>query len=190
MEDEDEYIPNPPKKLVKNLIREVGKGNMVLDVGCGNGYYTKMFVDGNTVYGMDLDDHKIPNISFIEGDAEDSTNYPKTKFDVVLCISVIEHCKKPQKILKNIHDVLKDDGKLVLITPNYGYWFNRLKFIFGKPIQKYNDPHIRLFVHKELKKLVVSTGFRIKEIKSNLGLLGKIYPPLFSGDFMYILKKL
>jgi 2-polyprenyl-3-methyl-5-hydroxy-6-metoxy-1,4-benzoquinol methylase len=43
-----------------------------------------------------------------------SLNYPQASFDLLYCISVLEHCKHPGDILKGFSHVLKPGGRLIL----------------------------------------------------------------------------
>ena len=40
--------------LRQKLVEILGEGNTVLDVGCGEGYYTSLFAEKNTVCGIDI----------------------------------------------------------------------------------------------------------------------------------------
>ncbi|NQU60338.1 MAG: ATP-binding cassette domain-containing protein [Rhodospirillales bacterium] len=54
-------------------------------------------------------------------------------FDVVLCMSVIEHVPDtPKNLLETLTRVLKPGGRLIMDTPNLAYVSNRLKMLRGE----------------------------------------------------------
>ena len=40
--------------LRENIAKVLGSNNLVLDSGCGEGYYTSHFAENNTVFGIDI----------------------------------------------------------------------------------------------------------------------------------------
>ena len=44
---------------------------------------------------------------------------------------VIEHLYNPDLIISECHRVLKNGGRLIITTPNFASWFNRMLMLFG-----------------------------------------------------------
>ena len=98
----------------------------VLDIGCGNGFYTNLMSDlGVKDYtGLDITDVLFPDLSknypqykFIKRDI--SFDKMEGNFDIILFIDVIEHIVKDSKLtmaMNNVKDCLTDDG-VVLLAP-------------------------------------------------------------------------
>jgi len=93
----------------------------ILDIGCGNYNRGTIGITDEKVKGIEhLDKYVGTGISeniqvkHIEKELPFKSNH----FDVVKIIHCIEHLKHPYEILKEIKRVLKDHGKLLLITPN------------------------------------------------------------------------
>jgi SAM-dependent methyltransferase len=90
----------------------------VLDVGCGKKPYRKLF-RVNEYIGMDIEnpghDHSNEDIDIYY----DGKTFPfiAEKFDAVITSEVFEHVFDPDLFLREIHRVLKTEGKLLLTVP-------------------------------------------------------------------------
>lgn len=106
--------------------RLVDKDGLVMDFGCGHGYfcyYLSYKSNKRRIIGIDIDDEKIKvakrcnnnkdNIVFITGDINDARLHD---VDTVVVIDVLyqlpDHEKK--NVIKNIYDSLKEGGKIIL----------------------------------------------------------------------------
>ncbi|MCG8398127.1 class I SAM-dependent methyltransferase [Bacillus atrophaeus] len=104
----------------------------VLDMACGSGFGThflakkaKHLVD--QVVGIDVDPKAIqyakgiyyhPKAVYQQQDAADPL-LPQIlgQFDLILSFETIEHIENEQQFMKNIYDMLKPGGQLILSTP-------------------------------------------------------------------------
>lgn len=89
--------------------------------------------------------------------------FPDQCFEQVLCSEVIEHIKLDDKPFAEMARVLKDGGRLVLGTPDYGRlsWviMERLYGFFAP--SAYADEHITHYTHDSLVRLMTARGFRL-----------------------------
>lgn len=91
----------------------------VLDIGCGTGDLTKMIADsGADVMGIDNSAAmiaqarcKFPDITFVEANAV--TYQTKTPFDAVFSNATIHWIKESDKLLVNILNLLRPDGRFI-----------------------------------------------------------------------------
>lgn len=146
------------------------KGEKILDLGCGIGYYTREIIKkGSKVTSVEYSEqylkqaknlNKKNNSLFIVASA---TNLPfkSDSFDKVLFTEVIEHIPEYEKAIKEVRRVLKNEGVAVVTTPfkyspmNIGYYLKRF-------IRKYGfNEHVHEFTRGELEKLL-SKYFSIK----------------------------
>jgi len=88
---------------------------VVLDVGsCDvNGTYRTIVPPGWRYVGTDIAagpnvDHVMPN--------EDTIGFEPDGFDVIICGQVLEHCKRPWRLVPEMFRVLQPGGLAVLIT--------------------------------------------------------------------------
>jgi len=115
------------------LAATYAKGRRVLDVGGGVGYGSFLmskfaeevvFVDYSQA-AVDFVKGKwcpnTPNLKALKGYATGVGLQPKS-FDVITFMDVVEHVEEPEALLKEIAGLLKDDGVLIVTTPEEDYY--------------------------------------------------------------------
>ncbi|MGQ0645404.1 MAG: class I SAM-dependent methyltransferase [Elusimicrobiota bacterium] len=98
----------------------------VLDVGCGAGNLLER-LDAGRLAGLDLSDTLLekarqrlsgrPEAQILKGDAE-TLPFPDAGFDRVVCSETLEHVRRPEAVLKEIHRVAKPGARVVITVPN------------------------------------------------------------------------
>jgi len=98
----------------------------VVDFGCGAGYGAQLLAEvARTVTAYDPDEETIEhirqtiqghNLSFTS-QLEDLTQHSRS-VDLAVCFEVLEHVIDPDSILSPVAELIKDDGLLLLSTPN------------------------------------------------------------------------
>jgi ubiquinone/menaquinone biosynthesis C-methylase UbiE len=112
----------------RNILKEVGikPGFRVLDYGCGPGSYTfplaELVGESGQIYALDIhplairrvkdmaSKKRLANVQTILSDCQ--TGLPDNSLDVVLLYDIFHHLSDPNKILKELHRVLKPSGVL------------------------------------------------------------------------------
>lgn len=154
-----------------NTLRWLGelKGKTVLDAGCGVGAFSEPLVANNTVYGVDF---SVKSLEFAAGRglitmSEDLTALPfeKGKFDVVLCIGVIQLIEQYVSVIKELARVTKPGGTLLIETLNRGSIQRKLLKLFER-----SNKFDRMYAMDELKDVFIQHGFEQVEFM-------KIYHP-------------
>ena len=104
----------------------------VLDVGCGDGQLTARLTPAKTVVGIDpIISKKMPNrksLIFREASGLELPFPPET-FDRVLLSSVIQMIPEADKLLLEVHRVLKSQGKVVISYPT---GLRYIKYLFKR----------------------------------------------------------
>lgn len=160
------------QKLIKPSYR-------LLNVGCGKGDYNYYLQDKfEEVVGIDVNKYdisiakKLTRNKKIKYFVMNATNlkFKDNYFDTVICIDVLEHVKDRDRLLEEVHRVLKKDGQLILSVPNYDFPItydpiNKILSIFNKklPIGAYAFGHIKLPKVDELENKLRSKGFKINK---------------------------
>lgn len=135
------------------------------------------------------------------------------KFNKVIALDIIEHLNEPESAVARINNIMKNDGILFASTANIAYIVMRMVLLIGwfhygsRGIL--DNTHHRLFTVNSFKKLLKMNGFEIKKIVgfgppiadqiSGKGIFGmldsvtaflaKLYPSLFSFNFLVIARK-
>lgn len=106
-------------------IKKTKQNLKVLDVGCGLGYLTYALKRENyDVYGIDISKEAIVKAKEHFGDyfiCQDIYQYAKENkkgFDAIILTELIEHLENPIEFLKTSLNLLNENGKIILTTPN------------------------------------------------------------------------
>lgn len=89
----------------------------------------------------------------------------ENKFDTVICSNVLEHICDHERALKNIREILKPGGRLVLLVPCNPTIFSGLDEELG---------HYRRYTREELNRVLEVAGFNVHSMISHnlVGALG------------------
>ncbi|MDR3706038.1 MAG: class I SAM-dependent methyltransferase [Paludibacteraceae bacterium] len=144
----DNYVLSRCKSVYHYAATQIqGK---VLEIGTGTGYGVDIIAPRVTEFWT-LDKYPTENkslnhehVNYIQQKVPPLLNIPSNYFDYVVCFQVIEHIKPDEFFLQEINRVLKNDGKLILTTPNIDKTLVR------------NPWHVREYQVDELKKLMMS----------------------------------
>lgn len=119
------------KKICRECHPFVKKGAKILDIGCGNGVFTKIFQDffQADIIGIDLQDRRVVDIPFKLVNGE-SLPFAENQFDVVFMIYLLHHTDDPIKILKEARRVSRD--KIIIYEDLRESFIDHLSFLFHK----------------------------------------------------------
>ena len=163
-----------------HVVRMVGNGKRVLEIGCGPGSITKILAQQNgcVMTGMELDPAAIKKVTpycvrVIQADLN-SSDWPNLlqaseKFDVVVAADVLEHLYDPWNTLRRMAPLINPDGYLVISLPHVGHAAVMSCLINGD--FEYRDwglldrTHIRFFGLKNIEALFAQAGLKIVEAK-------------------------
>ncbi len=96
----------------------------ILDLGCGNGWFTERLAEFGRATGTDLSlksmaeaKTRFPRATFIGGDLFE-VSLPEAHYDVVVSQQVIAHVMDQPRYVERAASLLKPKGYLILSTPN------------------------------------------------------------------------
>ncbi len=105
----------------------------ILDVGCGHGdFMAPVYSRAGEVFGIDADERALAINKVIKNKVVgrvESLPFQDNFFDLVVNAWVLEHLENPVPAFKEIYRVLKQNGKVIFLTPNtrnYNVWLIRL----------------------------------------------------------------
>jgi len=162
------------KYILPKIIELLPKNNTdlkVLDIGCGNGFTAYRLARlGFDVTGIDASEDGIriaqkeyTGVRFEVASIYDDISSVVNNVDVVITSEVIEHLFLPGLLIKNVHDILKSQGMLIITTPYHGYLKNLALSIFNKwdlhHTVNWEGGHIKFFSEKTMANLLSVSGF-------------------------------
>jgi len=161
---------NSSHSIVLQLLPENGNGLRLLDVGCADGYLSRLFAErGFSVTAIDAPaprERRLPEgIRFFEADLDRGLPPSGGPFDFVICADVLEHLRSPEMLLRQIRASLTGGGKLIASLPNSGNIYFRLNILLGKFPQDdrglFDRTHLHFYMWKGWHDLLHQNGFRI-----------------------------
>lgn len=176
-------------------------GLRVLDVACASGYLGgKIKGAGNYVVGFEISEvaaqkaRQVLDAVFV-GDVQHDwpAELRNGGYDLIIMAEILEHVFDPIIVLRQAHEALKNSGSIIITTPNFLAWKNRIKFLFGE--FAYTDQgifdfgHIRWFTWGYLKTVLTESGFKIVR-QNHIIYPGKLtrllswWPSLFASQFI------
>lgn len=145
----------------------------ILEVGCGIGNFTKSLTEFGSVWAIDIKDEFIKETKKLVddkakvgfGDIEKEIYFfGEKKFDCVTCINVLEHIEDDKKALRNLYELLKPNGFLILFVPAHKFLYSEI----DKAIR-----HYRRYEKDKLVSDIEIAGFNILKSK-RVNFLGAI----------------
>jgi len=106
------------------------KYTIVLDLGCGNGWFTSMLAENETnfIVGLDVNNSELiqaarvfqkPNLFFVYGDIF-NLEFPSQIFDFITVNAAIQYFPDVESLLARLFSILKENGEIHIIdSPFY-----------------------------------------------------------------------
>ncbi len=165
-------------KNIRNIFKD--KNISIYDAGTGYAQYSYFMakkLQPNNIYSVDVkkewiadaeDFFKQRAIKNVKFGVEDLTqiNY-KNKFDLIVCVDVMEHIEDDVKVFQNYYNALKNDGFLLINTPS----------IYGGSDVHEDDEESFIGEHAR-------DGYSFEDLKSKLEPIGfKIFQSIYTYGF-------
>jgi len=159
-----------------------GKG-VLLDIGCGSGSYISWLQGlqlGWQGYGVEIDRKAVEKarargLEVFCGPLK-LANFQSAFFDLIRLNHVFEHIPEPIPELREMHRILKPNGKLMMELPN----IKSINYRLFKKFWFHLDPprHMNHYRPTVISSILKNEGFRVIGIRTNAsphGLLGSIH---------------
>src|SRR5262249_17456118 len=92
-------------------------------------------------------------------------------FDGVVMLEIIEHVVAAENLLREVARVVKPDGFVILSTPNFAYWLNRLRIVLGG-LSNDEGYHYRFFTPSVLRTRLEHAGLTIDRTANTMPAVG------------------
>ena len=142
---------NPPYIVSDRIapVLQISKGKKVLNIGCCGSDIMQNVVPVHQLIhdvssycvGIDIFEQGIKklhdmNYNCFYANAEDF-NLPVKGFDIAILGDIIEHVENPGSVLRQAHNHLNDNGKIIITTPNVLIFSKSLRYTFDIFIKEY-----------------------------------------------------
>ncbi|MDD4975402.1 MAG: class I SAM-dependent methyltransferase [Bacteriovorax sp.] len=161
-------VAKPKFDFVIDNISGIPSTKKWLDVGCGIGDLVSVANDsGWDCTGLELSRHSIAfskeifNQNLVQSTLEDHAAKSNDRYDIISFIGVLEHVINPIKHLEITHELLGQDGYVLIQVPNALSMSTFTQDIFPNTVFRHMSPveHIMLFSQTSLEKALTLTGF-------------------------------
>lgn len=171
------------------LLSVLRPGDRVLDLGCGEGTFAKLAIEGGagSALGADIAQAALdrarrlhPELDFERVADDGPLPFVDNRFDLVWASEVIEHIADTGAWLSEVRRVLVPGGRLAITTPDHG----RLALLAGG-VERYSQPlgdHLHLYTRRSLRRLLCEFGFGRIDVRAEGGLPGARRVLLASGQ--------
>lgn len=191
------------------LLRRVGEGKRVLELGCSTGYITRRLLRQNcTVTAIENDSEAAMAAEGTGATVLDrDLNSPDwgagltPEYDVVLMGDVLEHLVNPYVVLRQARTLLLAGGYAVICLPNVVHWLSRLQIAFGQfnyqSVGTLDATHLRFFTAHSACRMVEQAGYQVLTFDPIIGgrmsghirpawqLLARVRPGLFAYQLLF-----
>ena len=167
------------RKIELTTFRKFGlciKDQDILEVGCGSGYAASLITaEGPRSYtGLDIMPEQLslarkknlPDARFVEGSADDLSDFPDAGFDAVLDFCILHHVEGWRSFFDECHRVLKNDGCIYIAD------LSRTCIHIVDALLHWGHAEEALFSFEELEHEANSRGFRTVKKAIDLGMEG------------------
>ncbi|MFO7799077.1 MAG: class I SAM-dependent methyltransferase [Rhodohalobacter sp.] len=140
----------------------------LLEVGSGTGrslafYQVAGIADRLELWGIDTSQHRIKTIyepsrwKLTLGDAQEGLPYEADFFDVCICEQVLEHLKKPEKVIDEMVRVLRPGGMMVVGVPIFLPGIANIRSVLVAFLDRFfgiKSSHIQTFTQRSITTMV------------------------------------
>lgn len=157
----------------------------VLDLASGTGAWLARVRDSGftdiTATELDLTGFQLKGIEPLPIDL----NTPFSKefsapFPIVTALEIVEHLSSPYSFLREVRDVMEDDGLFLLSTPNTANWLGRIIFMLTGEFRMFDDAnykwqkHVSPLSHLQMIRYLQENSFQLVSYDS----AGSFHGPL------------
>lgn len=172
--ERDHWWTKGMRYLSKQVIakdHDNSRDGYILDIGCGTGELTKELSLFGGVIGADfsreaLDFCRDRGIKTLVRTSAQKTGFRNNTFSLIVAFCLIEHLEDDRAFLKEMHRILKTDGKLIVLTSAFHFLWSQLDELAH---------HKRRYTKKELNDIMKESNFHVTKISyANFLLFGPI----------------
>lgn len=202
-----------PRDRVQAIMAFAGRGDAVLDVGCGNGHLLYQLRERfRRLVGLEYSAVRLAQASInlaglpfegLQGSAESMHDVASDSIDCLVSADTIEHIPDVYLAAAEMYRVLRPGGLLVINTPNIAFIKKRMQLLLGRfpstsqPNEGFGSDvlfdggHLHYFTFRSLRLLLERAGFGVEQAVGygRFQRVHHLYPPLLSGGAQLVARK-
>jgi len=140
--------------ILELINRYVAKGTEILDLGCGEGDFSRRLLDDNyraiAVDGYNLywRNPQIPlRIANFDSEFAATVSPDGKRYDAIAAIEIIEHVENPFLFLRECYKLLNPNGLLFLTSPNVESITSRIVFLYTGRLKAFGETETLRLAH-------------------------------------------
>jgi 2-polyprenyl-3-methyl-5-hydroxy-6-metoxy-1,4-benzoquinol methylase len=177
-------------------LKQIKSAGKLLDIGTNMGFFLRKAREaGYDVEGVEpapaLAEIARKEFSFkIKNSYFKKEDFAQKSFDIITLVDVFEHITSPVPILKDVYEVLKDDGIVCIKVPNGNY--NKLKLKLAQLSRREQQhelfngyEHVVHYTIMSMNKMASKANFKIKKVIIPLPINPPVWANLTGHYFQY-----
>ena len=152
-------------RRILHLIEQYKISGSMLEVGIGAGFFLELAQQqGWSIQGIEPSEAACRYVSQtvsvpIFNDTLEAAHLPPKSIDTIVLRHVLEHIAEPQMFMRELRRILKDNGLICLVVPNFGGLHARVEretwFHLSIPY------HVAHYTKRPLQQLIDANGFDV-----------------------------
>ncbi|MBY0516463.1 MAG: methyltransferase domain-containing protein [Bacteriovoracaceae bacterium] len=146
----------------------LNRKSKILDFGSGKGEFLKRahLAQYSDLFGTDImprPEFLPKDIQWLQTDLNSGVQIQSESFETIVSLEVIEHLENPRQMIRDLKNILKSKGYLILSTPNNGSIRSLLALIFKGHFVSFLErdypAHITALTRLDLKRILEEQEF-------------------------------
>lgn len=164
----NQFLRDGQRKVVSLL--NLKENSTFLDIGCGTGWAVRLAAESinyqGAFYGVDMSSKMIEkarenykgneNFHFVKADSS-SIPLDSDFFDAIICTHSFHHYLDAQKVMIEIHRLLKPGGRVYILDPTTDTLFGKM---VDKIVKMFEPEHVRMYSTEEFKAMFAGAGLK------------------------------
>jgi len=153
--------------MAKEIANYLGRGQQVIDIGCGNGFIAHHLsaLLATPVIGVDIFDQPEAPIAYGQFDGERLSAYADDSFDAALLCYVLHHCQDIEALLAEVARVVRPGGQVVIYEDLPTTSFDRLLCWRHDRAWRSRSGNSSFFDAETWPKIFSQAGFTLKRAR-------------------------
>jgi len=185
--------------ILENIAKKSSGHLSFLDIAMGSGALTQRVADSFPLWDISTNDYEGQSrlTDFIKYSVDLNSQFSSSfrKYDLILCVEVLEHLENPWNFIRELRELLLPGGVIILTTPNSDSVLDRINyaryghaFYFGEQGYLNSEGHITAVPDWLMRLILKSNGFDSVNLSavSTRPFIRKKLRPVFTALLIYL----